>query len=222
MQDPVIARQFVKNPDAFVEDYGYEGGINLDEGMLKLILALGDEDINKAVNQNDMLKVLDLMESKGLLDGVDEIGISLTNEQIRKIYENLGIKVDASEVDSRIAVLAVPVVVYAVAIAYSQAAVLYNVAGALNVLGAINVYAWSELWGRSNEISEIVNGQLPLKLWNLKGHSENTYMVVDEYVNIQVGRAIAIMKEHNSDLLRYIDEDELARLVKYNIIQNCK
>lgn len=53
---PAIARQFSKDPATFIHQYGYNGKIDFDEGMLKLMLALGDEDINDAINQNDISK----------------------------------------------------------------------------------------------------------------------------------------------------------------------
>ena len=65
IKEPAVARQFASDPNAFIQQYGYKGEINLDEGMLKLVLALGDEDINTAVNQNDITTALALMQNKG-------------------------------------------------------------------------------------------------------------------------------------------------------------
>lgn len=224
IKDPIIAKQFAKNPNSFIKEYGYKGEITLDEGMLKLILALGDEEINQAVNQNDMTTALALMESKGYLNNISEVKIQLTNEQIKKVYNNLGIPIDDSDLtNSDAAAVAVPVLVYALAIVYSQAAVVYNVGGAINVVAMLTVYAWSELWGaQSNEIDNVIEHNLPLKLWSLKGNVEDTYIATDKYINNQVERAIKLTKQYNPQLLKNINEEDLAKLIKYNIIQNFK
>ena len=72
IKEPAVARQFACDPNAFIQQYGYKGEVNLDEGMLKLILTLGDDDINTAINQNDITTALALMQSKGLLDDISK------------------------------------------------------------------------------------------------------------------------------------------------------
>lgn len=224
IKDPVIAKQFSKNPNAFIKEYGYTGEISLDEGMLKLILALGDEEINQAVNQRDMTTALALMENKGYLNNINEVKLQLTSEQIKKVYDNLGIPINNSEItDPQVAVLAVPVILYAIAAVYSQAAVVYNVGGVINAALAVTVVAWAEVWGpQSNEINNLIDNNLPLKLWSLKGNEKDTYIATDKYIDNQVERAIKLTKQHNPQLLKNISEEDLARLIKYNIIKNLK
>ena len=224
IKDSVIAKQFAKNPNDFIKEYGYTGEITLDEGMLKLILALGDEEINQAVNQRDMTTALELMENKGYLNNISEVKLQLTSEQIKKVYDNLGIPINDIDISNpQIAVLAAPVIVYALAAVYSQAAVVYNVGGVINAAVLVTVYAWTEAWGpQSSEINNVIDNNLPLKLWSLKGNEKDTYIATDKYIDNQVERAIKLTKQHNPQLLENISEKDLSRLIKYNIIKNFK
>lgn len=96
IREPAIAREFALDPSAFVKQYGYKDKVNLDEGMLRLILTLGDEDINAAISQKDMSAAIALMESKGLLDDVckSEMKIQFSEEEMSQIYEQLGLNFD--------------------------------------------------------------------------------------------------------------------------------
>ena len=58
IRNPEIAQAFVRNPLLFLEQYGFHEPIDLDEGMLRLTLALGDADINAAINAGDISLVL--------------------------------------------------------------------------------------------------------------------------------------------------------------------
>mgnify|MGYP007101888049 CR=1 FL=1 len=222
-KDPVVARQFAKNPTAFVKQYGYKGEINLDEGMLKLVLALGDEEINTAINQNDITTAVALMESKGILDdaGKSDIKLQFSDEEVKKIYESMGIEVDDEFISQKkYCSVAAVWLAYVVAAVYSQAGVVYNAAAAINAAVWFTVYAWTEAWGQAKDLNNVCNANLPLKIWSLKGQYENSYVAADAYVTDQSKKVVDYVKSNNPDMLQYVSESQLEQIIKINLINS--
>lgn len=224
IKEPAVARQFASDPNAFIQQYGYKGEINLDEGMLKLVLALGDEDINTAVNQNDITTALALMQNKGILDDISnsDINIKFSDEEIKKIYAEMGIEVDNEFIAQNRYSFAAVWPVYVVAAVVSQVGIGYNVAAAVNVVAAVTVYFAVEAWGQAKNMDNVTNANLPLKIWSLKGQDANTYVAADQYVSDQSRKIVNLVKENNPGLLDYVNETELEQLVKLNIVNSNK
>jgi len=222
IKEPVVARQFASDPSAFVQQYGYNGKISLDEGLLKLVLALGDEDINTAVNQNDITTALALMQDKGILDDISnsDINLKFSDEEIKKIYSEMGIHVDDDFISQKKYGFAAVWPVYVVAAVMSQVGVGYNVVAGINVAVAVTVYLMVEAWGQVQNVDNVTNANLPLKLWSLKGQAANTYVAADKYITGQSKKIVNMVKENNPELLNYISETELEQVIKINILNS--
>ncbi len=89
IKDANIAKEFSENPQAYFQKYGYTESVDFDENMLNLILALGDEDINKAISLGDIKQVLALMREKGLLNLNSYNQIELTEKQRQELISTL-------------------------------------------------------------------------------------------------------------------------------------
>lgn len=220
IKEPAVARQFAKEPNIFIRQYGYTGSINLDEGMLKLILALGDEDINTAINQNDITTALALMQDKGILDDISksEINIKFSQKEVKEIYSNMGINVDDEFINQKKYGFAAIWPVYVIAALVSQVGVGYNVVAGVNAAVAVTVYFVVEAWGQSKNIDNLTNANLPLRIWSLKGQNEKSYIAADQYVSDQSKKIVDLVKENNPKLLNYISENELEQVIKFNIL----
>ena len=64
IKEPKIAKEFAKDPNGYLKKNGFDMNISLDEGMLNLVLALGDDDINQAISKNDLQKFYSLCKEK--------------------------------------------------------------------------------------------------------------------------------------------------------------
>lgn len=226
ISEPAIARQFVRKPNEYAKMYGFKKTINLDEGLMKLILALGDDEINASINNEDIIETIEIMENKGLLDNFDsnQMILNLSDEEIRKIYHKIGINVDNEYVLKKrenAAVVAVALV-YAVAGVASQVAVAYNVLAGINAVAAVNVLLYVEAWGASEASQSVINSNLPLKIWKLKGYNEKTFIATDKYVTQQSNFIMKLIKKHDKQIFKYIGERQLEQIVKCNIIENTK
>ena len=69
VEDSTVAVEFSQNPNAYCKKAGFDNlFINMDSGLLKLILALGDQELCDAANRNDIQEFVLLCQQKGLLD----------------------------------------------------------------------------------------------------------------------------------------------------------
>lgn len=224
IKEPAVAREFAKDPSAFVKQYGYQGKVNLDEGMLKLILALGDEDINTAVNQNDMTTAIALMENKGLLDDVSksEIKIQFTKEEMRQIYEQMGLDFDEKTFGEKkgVSTAVAATVFYLAAAAIEWVAVGHTVAGAFNLAAYFTFVIYSEAYFlglTERDVDGTIHRNLPLKIWSLKGQDANTYIAADKYVTDQAKKMMKLIKDNDPKALEKIDESQLEQILKLSI-----
>lgn len=224
IKEPAVARQFAKDPNTFIKQYGYKGDVNLDEGLLKLILTLGDEDINTAVNQNDITTALTIMQNKGYLHDINnsDIKIKFNDEEIKKIYTEMGIDIDDNFISHNTFSAAAVWAVYVIAGIVSQVGVGYNVVAGIDIAVAVTVYVVVEAWGLSTNINNVTNANLPLKIWNLKGRNTISYVAADQYITDQSKKIINIIKTNNPEILNYINETELEQVIKLNILYASK
>lgn len=224
IKEPTIAREFARDPSTFVKQYGYKDKVFLDEGMLKLILTLGDEDINNAINQKDVTKAIELMKRKGLLDDIcnSKMKIQFSKEEISKIYKQMGANFDKETFDEKISIsTAVAVTVfYVLAAAIESVAVGYSVAGAFNLAAyfTVVVYSKTSLWPRlENNMDGTINRNLPLKIWSLKGQKAKTYIAADKYVTDQAKKMMKLIQDCDPEMLQKIDERHLEQILKVSI-----
>ena len=211
VRNPMIAQAFARNPQLFLEQYGFHQPIDLDEGMLRLVLTLGDQDINRAMNAGDIRLVLKLMEEKGFLNDLANSHFNLSNiseGQAREILLAMGF--DESEVEylactvawSLCAVLAVVAVVAAVVVEI----LLWGVA-------VDEIAADDNVWA-TNGGSKLLESNLPLRIWSLKGKPSDTYIAVNMYVEDQINRIIDLVKSNNTSF----NENKMRDFLKLNIM----
>lgn len=225
INEPAVARQFANDPNVFIQQYGYEGEISLDEGMLKLILTLGDEEINAAVNQNDVNAALTLMQEKGYLNDINHsnVNLSLKSNEVKDIYNELGIEVSDRFIDEAQYGFAAVWPVYVIAAVVSQLGVGYNVIVGVNSALAVVVYVVVEAWGITwNNVNHIANANLSLKIWSLRGQDEISFVATNQYITDQSKKITDLVKEYKPELLKFINEKNLEQLVKLNILYTNK
>ena len=188
IRNPEIAQSFARNPQLFLEQYGFHEPIDLDEGMLKLILALGDQDINRAVSVGDIRLVLSLMEERGLLTNLtSSLNLSISEKQTREILLAMGVIADQDYLS--------PEFIVFVFILF-PAVVLVSADGAVN------------------SGNNFLDNNLSFRIWTLKGKSNDTYIAVDMYLENQVNKIIDLIKSRNIPF----DENKMRDFLKLNLL----
>lgn len=223
--NPQVANKFAENPAAYLSKYGYEGDVDLDENMMRMILALGDEQINEAIRNNDIAEVVILMEQKGLLNNT-YTNLSLTEEQIEQINEQIGLDKESRTnfADDRYeAVFIALAALYAVALFISQAVALYNAAIGINIAAGVNLIASSNVKVSSakqiNQMSNVIEKNYVLKILDFKGITNGTYIAADKYINDEVKQISKLLKDKHPKSVEGMSETELENYLKAILIK---
>ncbi|MBO5226024.1 MAG: hypothetical protein J6B46_06450 [Parabacteroides sp.] len=66
LDDPEIANRFSKNPQKYMELYGYRGDFEMDDGLIKLALAYSDENIRNTLKNGDLKEFVRLCKDKNV------------------------------------------------------------------------------------------------------------------------------------------------------------
>jgi hypothetical protein len=210
VENPVIAKQFAKNPTAFAETYGVADlQIDFDDGLWKLIVALGDEDIHEAIIKNDVSNFFTLCKQKGLIEEIQKSDIL----KYRPILANI----DGKEVQA--VSLAIALVAVGVVVLYGAAAVV--VAGAaVNAAYAVSLITNTlDFWNGESSASIINRDPHILQLWTLKNgaNTANTYFILSEYQEQLVNECIDALQTHFPEAIEKVDMRELRTLISLNL-----
>lgn len=227
IEHPVIAKEFVKNPNLFLKRYGYDKEIDLDEGMLKLILALGDNDINEALRNNDIKAVLLLMKEKNLLDSNSYMNITVSDEERNKVLALFN--VDEKDFEQYGACsLAVVCIAYLWVGVVSQAAAVFSVAAAVNAALAFTVAKYVaavtevEIAGFTpDQNTKLFLDKNPIfKIWGLKGEYANSYIAADVYLEELVDDIAEGLEASVPEAFEKISKDTFKQFMKLNMLKS--
>ena len=222
INNPVIAQEFAKNPQLFVEKYGYREKIDIEENLMKLILAFGDEDINTAIKAGDIKLTLALMRDKGLLNTDSYTKITLSEEQQRNILALLGI--DEADFGQYVACTPLAFVcVVAVVVGATTLAIASHYVG-LGLVAAAGLMVWTEieLWGYHNtNNSTFLDNNTPLKIWGLRGDAKNTCVAVDLYTEEQASQIVEALEAMDVNVFnKGMSKEQFKQVLKLNILNN--
>jgi hypothetical protein len=200
--------------------YGYNQPVNLDEGMLKLILALGDTDVNLAIHNNDIKSLITLLKNKNLLVQPSNTFMSITEQQKDEILSLLGL---SSEIEnSRIPVVAVVALVWLWVGVYAQAVAINQAVAAVNVAAVGVVVTWIKAWSILDKTA--YQGFLEenpfLRIYGLKTEESNTYIAADTYLEQFVSEVADGLETNYPSAFDEMPKDKFMQVLKLNIINN--
>jgi hypothetical protein len=208
---PVIAKQFYNNPDIFLERYGYKGDINLDDDLLKLIIALGDDDINRAVKLGDAGLFIDLCSKKGLLKNTNEMYASLRN-QLDKQLTDMGLELPSvEELQAGVAMALLITVLIGFIIVVNITVTWTSTDDVTNPGGGRELTA-------QNNLKYITEQNPVLYVWFMKQKENKSFVLVDKYTEHQIEGLISQIKERNPVYFEKNSEEDLRNLIKLNTI----
>ncbi|MDR3218419.1 MAG: hypothetical protein LBU22_05470 [Dysgonamonadaceae bacterium] len=218
LNSPKKAKDFNDNPKLFLQKYGYEGNIQLDDNLLKITMALADNEINDAIKKKDIKLFIKLCKEKGIItqskgifadnfyqDQFDEI---LNTDSFKKFQKQFSLKKEFDE----IAVFLPFAIVMAVAAAV--------------VVGIWAIAVWQEaVWIDSGAmaVTDATKTQLDvIDIYALKNEGEikETYIAVDKYTEELVDKSISVLKEIQPDFFDNNLESEVRNIIKINILNN--
>lgn len=215
IKNPRIAQQFATDPESIFEIYEIENiNINLDDGLWKLIIALGDEDIHSAVTSNDISLFFFLCDKKGLISELKESEL-IKNQQLLIVNEG------DEEVIYRSGVMAAGVVVFVVtgggcAVVGANSAVGYD-----QYVGyeSYAIYSTETFWGP--ESSSVMSKRDPVayQILKIKSNNEKTAIMLSEYHERMINECIEALQEHFPDKIQHVDMIKLRQLIALNLVK---
>ena len=224
ISDPSIAADFSKNPQVYLNKYQYGGDINLDDGLLKLILALSDTDIANAIKEGNIKEFLRLCKEKNLIENIGFFNDEYYQEQIKELAKKDEFKQYLKSIDPEVTtpysgpsgpptlppppglLVTVPVLVYVVAALVASAAVAIGMA--VVILEAVKGPQNSNL-SASNQDDLIINA------WVLKG-GKNFQVTFDEQIDKYIDDIIDFVKSEYPSYFESVSETQVRELLKYN------
>ena len=212
IEQPVIAKEFAKNPELFIQRYGYNEPVDLDEGMLKMVVALGDEDINRAIKSNDIKLFYNLCKEKNLLRGSKtKFNFAEPSYEMIKQLQEHGITLTEEDIQSGIA----PVGFISVFEIWVDL-IYYQYVG---VFTEEYAFAQTEWWGtvKKSNADLLMEENPTINIWALKDHSNDTYIIANEIIENQVDDIMDILKTEEPTILENNNEEDLRNFIKINL-----
>lgn len=210
VDNPVVARQFAQSPEEFAKIYGVEDlHINFDDGLWKLILALGDDDIHEAIKNEDTALFLSLCDEKGLITGLQDSDLSRFHSIIDKNPDLVQTR------SSLVVVLAA-----GVAVVGGAAAGVLAAAGAAGYLAAA-IYDTVTFWDGSETRSaaQVMNNRAPqaYQVWVLKNNDKNTCVMLSKYQDKLVDELVEALQKHFPEKMENVDLNNLRQTIALNL-----
>lgn len=226
IEQPVVAKSFATNPAAFMERYGFpDMEINLDEGMLKLILALGDNDFNEAIKSNDVVKFIELCKSKNLISNIESSDIAKIEDMIKKNPDLVNLtNLDNPEIAASFVAFAIAIAVGAIVAVWAIVAshvIAANVATAATVLaaaaGAVTVTFTVTEGEQATRVIETKDPQI-VQLWALKGGNPNQLFAMgSEYEETLVDNIVNTVQKEFPERIKGVNIESIKQLIKLNL-----
>jgi hypothetical protein len=228
LNNPRKAKEFQENPSSYLKKYGYNGEFDLDDNLLKITMALSDEDINNAIQEQDFKTFIKLCKDKNIISfskGIFEN--KYYKEQIEKINEREDIKKlteslrsnSGQSTDEEGFAFFLPVI----AIIAAAAAVIAAIWAYLAF--HVHTYAYEYTHTQTSGISiPTAFGNFDdlsiIDVYALKAGMKDTYIAVDNYTEEMVNESIRAIKEIQPNFFDNNSETEVKNLLKINILNN--
>ena len=199
VRDSSVAKTFVDDPTGYCRSHGYDIHVNMDSGLLKLVLALGDKELVDAAQKGDVKRYVSLCRKKGLLN----IESFTKDDYIKKLISQL----QNSQSDNTVGLMAMnPVDISAVAVyGCIFVAIAAVAAEAFVVLGTTT---WVS-HGQSLDSSS--NSTAVQQVWNLKSDAKTS--LPSDLTNEIVEEGIEMMQEQLPQEFAHVDKKALKTIL---------
>lgn len=221
VSNPQTANEFAKNPKEYCLKYGYNQPLNLNQGLLKFIMALGDDAINDSIAKGDVNAYIRACKNNGLLElsslnqdpYLKKLSAIINKEQHTSnmapylAITRTGVEANQEVIDNFSAVYgAVAIVIAAVAVE------AFIVLGTTTWVTHVHESAYQE--------SDFQQQNSMIEVWNLKNDGKADYSLTDKINNAIVEEGLSIIKENFPAVYENVDENTLRNLILLNISKN--
>ena len=233
INDISIAKRFIENPQVYLDENGFSNvKANLDESLLKTILAFSDERITHAIKSNDIQTFIKLCKELGLTNEVEEGDLTMVQGILAKVPElqnlisDLGISKDdenraaiAWVFFALLAVVGACVFDWALAVSYAVEAVAAHTTAVFNTQVGYNTKTISSgIDNNSNQSKTKIQNASVTLLWLLKGGASNQLPYLwDEENKAFVDEIIQAIKKNYPDFSQDYNVEQIKSLFLLNL-----
>lgn len=238
IDNPQVAQELSKDPEAFCRQRGYKFTIDLDDAIFRVIVALGNNEINAALKNNDFERFMQLCADMKLLDEGQKVKLNTVfqNEEDQKIFNALAYELNGETIETRSVAfwLAVSVVlVVAIILTYTVGLDDEEVPLAQDTDSAQQSQDIDEsesdiliedtlIVPSSHKLQAFLHCTNPnysvLDVWALKNRNVNDYQLVSGYKAFFVSQLISYLKVNKPDIFEKYSEIQISEFLKKNMI----
>ena len=236
IDNPKVAQELSKDPESFCKQRGYNFTIDLDDAIFKVIVALGNEEINKALKSNDFERFMQLCADMKLLETGQKVKLNVLfqNEDEQEIFNAIAYELNGETIETRSVAfwLAVSVVLVVAII------LTYTVGTEESPIDDENVSLQRLEPGLQSEDNVLSKDQINictskrmqsflhctdpnysvLDVWALKNINVSDYQLVSGYKSFFVNQLVSYLKVNKPDIFTKYSEMQISEFLKKNII----
>lgn len=227
IDNPAVAQELSNNPRAFCINRGYDFILDLDEPVFKVIVALGNSDINNALKDNDFEKFMQLCAEMNLLEENQKVKLNsiFKNEEEQEIFNSIAKQLNGETIETRsvafwlaITVAVVVAIVLSYTVGLEEDAAPQDTSGGEQ--GTNNV---DSLTANLSEKSQVfLHYSNPnysiLDVWALKNKKISSYQLVSGYKKFLAEQIVSYLKENKPTLFDKFSEVQILEFIKRNMI----
>lgn len=228
IKNPDIANEFANNPNKFFYRHGYKKHPNIDNSLIKFILALGNKNIVTAIQKGDVNAYIAECKKQGIINLK-----TLRNDSHLQTISNYFYKQEnaftnlkaftrtdfantnpLNNTESFSAIYGFLAVVIA-AVAVETAVVIGT------TVWVTHVHQSSNNINESNRIERRdIDTNQAIELWNLKDNDRHTYIIADKINDAIVSEGMKIIKDNFPKVFEKIDKQTLKNIILLNVQKN--
>lgn len=219
-ENPEIAQKVYSNPETVLESYGYSGAIKLDDSLIKIVLALGNPEINAAIKEKDMSKFIKLCRKYGFISSYSNSElfkddyyqaqlVKLKGQTLYQLSTRSNDEHALADKDELFAIAGAVVLAVVAAAIVAGVGVVWNVGVVYNnyvVVNSATLYKKAEI-----SVFDIVPVQ---------PEPTKDYQLIDELNSEIIDAAVEYVKIEHPDYFNVNSEDEFRKLMYDNILSN--
>lgn len=208
ISNPEVAKKFVKQPELYLKKFGYNESVNLDDPIMRIVIALGDEEILNTIKNNDVDTFLSLLEKKNLLSNNEMEDANVQIYKSVRLLNNSNNGIAKSLLKTQI---------------QRDKALVALVAVAVIAVAAMAVSVVTFFWtvGRNANIQNLYANEPVLGVWNMKSGGTTDFYVVDKYLETKLQGVVDFVRRNNPNFFENVmSEEEFKQNVKLNLIKN--
>lgn len=220
INNPEVAHDLAANPQDFCKSRGYEFSFDMDDAIYKLIIALGNEKINKALKDNDFSRFIQLCTDLHLMnqDQIVKFDMIFKSHEEEEIFKTLATQLNGTMVETRGVGMAVFVsIVLVVAIVIT---LTVGMEEDQNTQPSSDCKVASDSI-TANNLSFLHyhnTNSVVLDMWALKDKNMNTCQLVSNYKGALAKQIVDYLKNNRPSVFEQFSEVQITEFLKSNMI----